>query len=109
MDPYFFEFDLEIGEISADSVPHYAVRYYNTESGGHMVLIGDGYRHMLHLNAEHWNRILKIIKNNELDESGIKSITQGLLGHCLPEEYEKNLISGIKTGKLKEIELSISH
>ncbi len=84
-------------------MPHYAVRYYNTKSGT-MVQIGDGYRHMLHLSAEHWNRILKIIKNDELDESGIKAITQGLMGHCLYEEYDKNLIKAIKDGLIKEIE-----
>jgi len=103
MDPYFFEFDLQTGKVSEDSVPHYAVRYYNTESGP-MVLIGDGYRHKLRLNAKHWNRILKLIKNNELDESGVEAITQGLMGHCLYEEYDEILVRAIKEGAIKEVE-----
>ncbi len=102
MNIHFFEFDLETGKKSKNTIPHYAVRYYNTENG-RMVEIGDGYRHELHLSAEHWHRILRIIKNDELDKSGIKAITRGLMACCLPEEYEGNLISAIKTGKIKEI------
>ena len=102
MNLYFFEFDLEIAKISKNTIPHYAVRYYKTKNGV-MVEIGDGYRHELHLSAKHWNRIIKIIKNDELDKSGIKAIIQGLMGHCLPKEYEKNLISAIKAGIIKVI------
>ncbi len=61
MDPYFFEFNLETGKIEDDTVPRYAIRYYNTENGV-MVEIGDGLRHTLRLEAKHWNRVLKIIK-----------------------------------------------
>lgn len=99
---YFFEFDLEKVKISKITTPHYAVRYYNA-ANGIMVEIGDGYRHELFLSAKHWNRILRIIKNDELDKSGIKAITRGLMGHCLPKEYEKNLISAIKAGRIKEV------
>lgn len=102
MSYYFFEFDLETGKISSDTCPHYAVRYYRTKRG-FIVDIGDGYRHNLHIDSKYWNRILKIIKKGELDKSGIKAITRGLMEHCLPEEYEKNLISAIKTGIIKEV------
>lgn len=82
-------------------MPEYAVRYYKFRNGT-IVEIGDGYRHYIHISAKHWNRILKIIKYNELDKSGIKAITRGLMGNFLPKEYEKNLISAIKTGIIKE-------
>lgn len=98
----FFEFNLETGEISEDTMPNYAVRYYKSKNGT-IVEIGDGYRHNLSLKAKHWNRILKIIKNDELDKSGVKAITCGLMEHCLPEEYEKNLISAIKARIIKEV------
>ena len=99
---YLFEFNLETGKIDKDTTPRYAVRYYKSKAGV-IVEIGDGYRHNSHINANHWNRILKIIKNDELDKSGIWAITRGLMEPYLPEEYEKNLISAIKTGKIKEI------
>jgi len=98
----YFEFDLETGKVSKNVTPHYGVRYYDTENG-QMVEIGDGYRHELHIEAKHWNRIIGIIKNNELNKSGIEAITSGLMKHCLPEDYEKNLISAIKSGKIKKI------
>ena len=99
---YFFEFNLETGKVSKNTTPHYAVRYYRSKNDI-MVEIGDGYRHELQIDAKHWNRILKIIKNDELDKSGIQAITRGLMRHCLPKEYEKNLISAIKAGIIKEI------
>lgn len=101
MSTHYFEFNLETGKVSKDTMPDYAVRYYKSENGI-IVEIGDGYRHNLHIKARHWNRILRIIKDDELDKSGIKAITRGLMEHCLPEEYEKNLISAIKAGTIKE-------
>ena len=100
---YFFEFNLKTGKVSKNTIPEYAVRYYRTKNGI-IAELGDGYRHMLHLSAKHWNRILRIIKNNELDKAGIQAITRGLMGHCLPKEYENNLISAIKSGKIKKSE-----
>ncbi len=102
MSKYLFEFNLETGKVSKNTMPDYAIRYYKSKNGI-IVEIGDGYRHNLYLSAKHWNRILKIIKNDELDKSGIKAITRGLMGHCLPQEYENYLISAIKTGIIKEL------
>lgn len=102
MRTYIFEFNLETGEVSEDTMPNYAVRYYQSTNGV-TVEIGDGYRHNLHLKAEHWNRILKIIKNSELDKSGIQAITRGLMESGLPEEYETVFISAIKKEIIKEI------
>lgn len=98
----FFEFNLRTQKVSNDTMPEYAVRYYKFRNSS-MVEIGDGYRHYICLNAKHWNRILRIIKYDELDKSGIKAITRGLMENFLPKEYEKNLISAIKTGIIKEV------
>ena len=45
--------------------------------------------------------IIKVIRNNELDESGINAII-GLLRAGLREEFKDNFISAIKNGKIKE-------
>ena len=42
-------------------------------------------------------------KDGLLNKSGIQAITGGLMRHCLPKEYEKNLIFAIKKNKIKEI------
>jgi len=102
MSNYIFEFNLETGKVENDTIPRYAVRYYEIENGI-MAEVGDGYRHMIKLDAKHWNRILKIIKNDELDKDGIKAITSGLMREGLPEEYEETFISAIKSGIVKEI------
>ena len=102
MSKYLFEFNLETGKVSKNTMPDYSIRYYKSKNGI-IVEIGDGYRHTLYLSAKHWNRILKIIKDDELDKSGIKAITRGLMKRGLPEKYENNLISATKTGIVKEI------
>jgi len=33
----------------------------------------------------------------------LKSITRGLMDYYLPEEYENNLISAIRAGRIKEV------
>lgn len=100
---YFFEFDLETGKTAKSTSPHHAIRYYNTENGP-MVEIGDGYRHELFLEVRYWNRILQIIRDDELNQEGIEAITKGLMRNCL-SEYEDNLISAIKSGIIKEVKL----
>lgn len=98
---YFFEFNLETGKVSKDTNWDYAVRYYNSENGPR-VEIGN-YRYDSLLLPEHWNRILRIIKDEELDQSGIEAIIRGLMGCYIPTEYEDNFISAIKAGIIKEI------
>lgn len=102
MGRFFFEFNLETRRVEKDTIPDYAVRYYKSKNGT-IVEVGDGLRHTLFIYGKHWNRILKIIKNGELDKSGVKAITRGLMERGLPEEYEENLISAIKAGIIKEI------
>ena len=63
--------------------------------------IGDGYRHEIIMDGKYWDRILKIIKNAELDEEGIKAITRGLMRVGLREEHEENFLKAIKKGKIK--------
>ncbi len=84
----------------------YAVTYYNTTEGGMMAEVGDGLRHQVGIQAKHWNRLLKIIRDEELDNSGIEMLTRGFLARGLPEEYESTFISAVKEGVIKEIELS---
>ena len=98
---YNFIFNLETGELSKeDPCPDYSIKYYKSKNGK-MVEIGDGYRHEIIIKGKYWNRILKIIKEDELDKSGIEAIVRGLLETVLSLEYEKNFICGIKSGVIK--------
>ena len=65
--------------------------------------IGDGFRHEIFIEGGYWNRILKIIKNNELDESGISAIVRGLMSKGLREEHVEDFLLAIKAGKIKEV------
>lgn len=97
-----FEFNLETGKESKKATcPHYAVRYCQ-EDGVSYVEIGDGYRHELVLDTVHWNRILRIIRDNELDKEGIDAITKGLMRLCLYPNYVDVLVTAIKEGKIRE-------
>ena len=100
---YVFEFDLEENKISKKTVPYYAVRYYATEKGI-LVEIGDGYRHEIRLKGKYWDRILKIVRNNELDDSGIKALIRGLMNTGVPKDYEDNFLMAIKKGKTRPTE-----
>lgn len=95
-----FEYDLEEGKETADAGIHYAVRYIKEDVV--FVEVGDSYRHNIMIEAKHWNRLLMIIRNDELDREGIDAITS-LMGHGLPEEYRETFIAAIKSGALKEI------
>ena len=73
MDGYFFQFDLEEKRVAKKESWHYGVRYFMTAVGSR-VQIGDAYRHYLILEPRHWNRVLRIIKNDELDKSGVEAL-----------------------------------
>jgi len=102
MPEYIFEFDLETGKAEEKTWGIYGVRYYKSDEGI-KVEIGDGYRHELRIDATHWNRILKVVKDSELDKEGIDAIVKGLMGHAVPEEYIESFISAIKNGIFKPI------
>ena len=78
--------------------------YYQNEVGIE-VEVGDGYRHEVFIEDRYWNRIIKIIKDDELDEEGILAIVKGLMNAGLREEHVNKFISAIKKGKIKEIEI----
>lgn len=96
----FFEYDLDEGRESKDTGIRYAVRYVKGDVV--FVEIGDSYRHNIMIEAKHWNRLLRIIRNDELDSECIDAIAS-LMGHGLPEEYKETFIAAIKSGALKEV------
>ncbi len=96
-----FAYDLEEGKETADVGIHYAVRYLKGDVV--FVEVGDIYRHNIMINARHWNRLLKIIRSDELDSDGIAALLS-LMRAGLREECEKTLIKAIKSGAIKEIE-----
>lgn len=104
---YTFQFDLERRKIvpsQEDTLGHYAVRYYkNTETGYIGAEVGDGYRHETHLEARHWNRILKMIRE-ELDESGIEAVAELMYGLGADNQYQGTFVSAVKDGRIPEIE-----
>ena len=95
-----FEYDLEKGKETADAGIHYAVRY--TKEDVVFVEVGDSYRHNIMIEAKHWNRLLRIIRNDELDREGIDAVAS-LMGCGLPEEHKETFIAAIKSGALKEV------
>jgi hypothetical protein len=96
-----FEYDLEKGQTTSDAGIGYAVRYVREEVP--FVEIGDSYRHNIRIESKHWNRLLKIIRNGELDREAISAITKGLMYPGLPEEYEQTFVSAVKSGIIKEM------
>lgn len=103
MDDYIFEFNLETGREEESTWGIYAIRYHKTEEGI-KVEVGDGYRHYFIVDATYWNRILKIIKGNELDKDGVDAIVKGLMRHGIPEEYAENFILAVRNGIIKFID-----
>lgn len=95
-----FEYDLEEGKVSTDTGIRYAVRYVKADVV--FVEIGDSYRHNIFIEPKHWNRLLKIIRNDELDREGVDAITS-LMEAGLPEEYKETFIAAVKSGALKEL------
>ena len=88
-----FEYDLEEDKETTDAGIHYAVRYIKEEVV--FVEVGDSYRHNIMIEPKHWNRLLRIIRNDELDREGIDAIA-GLMKRGLPEEYEETFIAAMQ-------------
>ncbi|MEK6837300.1 MAG: hypothetical protein AABX69_01495, partial [Nanoarchaeota archaeon] len=97
-----FEYDLEEARKTKDAGIHYAVRFVHEDAT--FVEIGDSYRHNIFIKPKHWNRLLRIIRNDELDSEGIYAIAS-LMEAGLREEYKKTFIAAVKSGVLKEIKL----
>ena len=104
---YVFSFNLEKGEethyegFMASGI-FWGIHYYLTEKGI-FVKIGDGYRHELDIEGEHWDNLLGLIKSGKLSDAEIYAITRGLLSFALPLEYESSFLEGIRSGKIKEV------
>ncbi|MBI4095612.1 MAG: hypothetical protein HY438_01990 [DPANN group archaeon] len=109
---YDFIFNLKTGKLhkpkkndntfKRDAFGDYAVRYRYTTSGSSIAEIGDGYRHECMIAGGYWNRLLKIIREEEVDASGLEAILS-LLSDGLPKEYEKTFVTAVKAGKIKDI------
>ena len=97
-----FEYDLEEGKVSSDAGIRFAVRYVKGDVI--FVEIGDSYRHNVMIEPKHWNRLLEIIRKDELDSEGIAAI-MSLMRDGLREEYVETFIRAVKSGVLKEIQL----
>jgi len=95
-----FEYDLEEARETKDAGIHFAVRFIQEDAA--FVEIGDSYRHNVLIEAKHWNRLLKIIRNNELDSEGIAAILS-LMRAGLREEYKETFLAAVKSGALKEL------
>ena len=96
----FFEYDLEEARETKDAGIRFAVRFIRENVT--FVEIGDSYRHNVMIEPKHWNRLLKIIRNDELDSEGIAAILS-LMRDGLREEYKDTFIAEVKSGVLKEV------
>ncbi len=103
--PYLFRFDLKRGAVLDSSyieeAANDAVRYTkDPDTGQVQVEIGNVYRHYFRPEPRHWNRVLKMIRD-ELDESGIETILV-LMSDGLREEYRSTFLSAVRSGVIKE-------
>ena len=103
----FFAFDLRSGNVVEH--PHkidlgeYRIRYTPYDNGN-WATVGDGPHHTLWVQAEHWDRLLKIIKDEELDKSSRDMIIDGWLDLGFPNKRcKKTFVSTVKSGTIKPI------
>jgi len=100
-----FCYDLEGKKVvEGGNAPRYGVTYYKTTEGV-MVEVGDGYRHNINLDSKYWNRLLLIIRNQELDEAGINVIVRGLMRPGLHEEFAENFIDAVNKDIIRPINI----
>ncbi len=109
--PYDFVFNLQTNSLhkpdpknrlfSDSAWGDYCVRYQTTPHGK-FVEVGDGYRHEVTVEGSHWNRLLKIIREDELNASGLEAVLS-LMSYGLPEEYEQTFVNAVRAGKIKDI------
>ena len=103
-DQFIFDFESYclIRAGSLQNINHYCISYIK-EGKGTWVEIGDGVRHYISLSGVFWNRILKIIKNKEIDDAGIDAIISGLMSTGIPDNYKANFLRAINEGKVPEV------
>jgi len=107
----FFAFDLNSGKVceypAEDTLGEYMIRYERHDHGN-LVTIGDGLRHTIWLQDYHWDRLLRIIKNDELDKSGLDMLINGWLDSGFPDEDSKRVfVSAVRSGRIKPIGTSL--
>tara|TARA_Y100000034_G_C6675937_1_gene296954 strand:- start:306 stop:617 length:312 start_codon:yes stop_codon:yes gene_type:complete len=99
-----FIFNLETREVVDERpISHYHILYYTGPDDKKIVELGNGLRKTEGIYGEYWNRLVKMIRDNELDESGIEAITRGLMSSYLPEEFEGSFLDGIRSGVIGEV------
>jgi len=104
----YFEVNLKTGMVVDESDYQLfsshgcSVMYSHLGSNIYEVQVGDGHRHSMGFSKKYWNRLLRIITDDELDQSGMELIIDHFMGSCLYDSTcRKNFISGIKSGQIK--------
>lgn len=108
-----FAFDFKTGMVvecpGEYNIVDYGVRYLHPANAGY-VTIGDGLRHDTEIEYGHWDRLLKIIKEDELDSSGLDLILEGWLGGSFPDEVsKKTFVDAVKFGVIKPVSAYLSY
>jgi len=91
MTKYTLEFNLRTKRVERNIQGDYAVRYFNSE-GNTKVKLGHTNATGLTLDASNWNRFVRIIRNGEIDQTGMKAVM------CLTQPY----LSGISSARLTD-------
>ena len=104
---HFFAYDLRAGRVvedpGLDDISEWRVRYFPHQNGN-WATIGDGLRHTIWFQDYHWDRLLKIIREDELDQSGQDLILDAWLGVGFPDEDSKRtFVSAVKSRAIKPV------
>ena len=103
----FFAYDLREGtvvrDLSEDDIGEYRVRYFPHDAGN-WATIGDGLRHDIWFQDYHWDRLLQIIKEDQLDQSGLDLILNGWLASSFPDDAsKKRFVAAVKSEQIKPV------
>jgi len=95
---YTLEFNLGTRQIEKNIVDDYAIRYHKF-NGDAKVEIGYTGVLGLTLEADQWNRLVRIIKTEEVDRTGVKAI-MSLTQPYLSSSAAAKLIDAIRANKI---------
>ncbi len=102
---YDFESDKVVKPIPKEpfsDVGFYGVRYYETQAGP-MAKVGDGISMTnIIIDGQHWNRFLRIIRDGELDISGLEAVLS-LMSDGLRDEHRQTFVKAVQKGKIVNI------
>lgn len=104
---HFFAYDLRSGRVvedpGQDDIAEWRIRYFPHQHGN-WATIGDGLRHTVWFQDYHWDRLLQIIREDELDQSGQYLILNAWLEIGFPDDKsKKTFVSAIKSGIIKPV------